>query len=260
MTETHYCLDDSPGFRMMELDEVTSTNDYLKHYHPLQERRMTLITAEYQTAGRGSGSNGWESQRGKNLLFSLLVHPRHIAPERIFLMSEVLALSIRDALNPQFSIKWPNDIYYGDRKVCGMLIENDMQGGRVERCIMGAGINVNQTEFAFDRTRRDGLRRVAEPVSLAQIAGKEVERRFVLERIIGRFNHYYCLTEQGGDEELHAMYLRHLYRKGEKHHFIDKNGTFVGSITDVEPTGHLIITDETGKNRRYGFKEVEYSE
>ena len=296
MTEAHYCLDDSPRFRMVELDEVTSTNDFLKHYRPAEERRLTLVTAEYQTAGRGWGTNRWESERGRNLVFSLLVHPRHIAPERIFLMSEVLALAIRASLegfapgeasseckvqsaklpsnsklrtqnfelaspqakpynselrtqNLELTIKWPNDIYYGDGKICGMLIENDLRGGVVESCIMGVGVNVNQTVFESDAPN---------PVSLAQVVGHEVERRFVLERIIERFQYYYGLTEQGRGDELHAAFLSRLYRKDEQHSFIDRNGPFEGTIVDVEPTGHLVVEDTAGQRRRYGFKEVQF--
>ena len=175
--DKHFCLDDSPWFRMVELGEVTSTNDFLRGYQPVGgERRITMVTAENQTAGRGAGQNHWESQPGKNLLFSLLVHPRHIPVDRMFVLSEVLALAVRDALNYQLSIinyplkiKWPNDIYYGDRKLCGMLIENELRGNQIERCVMGAGINVNQTEFMFDRAQHDGLRRMAEPVSMKQI-------------------------------------------------------------------------------------------
>ena len=83
---------------MVELEEVTSTNDFLKAYRPLDERRITLVTAEYQTTGRGAGQNRWESRRGENLVFSLMVHPRHIPAERIFVLSEVLALAIREAV------------------------------------------------------------------------------------------------------------------------------------------------------------------
>ena len=266
--DRHFCLDDSPEFRMVELGEVTSTNDFLRNYRPVgPERRLTMVTAEYQTAGRGAGSNRWESQPGQNLLFSLLLHPRHIPADRMFALSEVLSLAIHDALcnyfqfsiyNFQFTIKWPNDIYWGDRKICGMLIENELRGDRIERSVMGVGININQTEFAFDRTQQDGLRRMAEPVSLAQIVGEEVERRFVLERVVENFTHYYEWTEQGRLDELHEMYLGQLYRRGEKHAFCDKDGEFEGTIVDVEPAGHLIIVDETGRKRRYGFKEVEY--
>lgn len=262
MTHKHFPLDDGPQFQWLELDEVTSTNDFLHSFRPVGERRITLVTAEHQTAGRGSGQNHWESERGKNLLFSLLVHPRHISPERMFVLSEVLALAICEAvqsftlhpssftLHPSsFTLKWPNDIYYGDRKLCGMLIENDLRGDSIERCVMGVGINVNQITFESDAPN---------PVSLAQILGHEMERRFVLECVMENFSRYYGWTEQGRLDELHQMYLSHLYRKDEKHHFIDENGPFLGTITDVEPSGHLIIVDEMGKNRRYAFKEVEY--
>lgn len=254
----HFCLDDTPEFQMMELDEVTSTNDFLMNYRPFQERHITLVTAEFQTAGRGSGQNHWESQRGKNLLFSLLTHPRHILAERMFVLSEVLALAIQAAMRPSpimggdgggLLIKWPNDIYYGDQKLCGMLIENELRGTVVERCVMGVGVNVNQTEFASDAPN---------PISLAQILGHEIERRFVLERVMEYFTRYYSWTEQGRADELHQMYLGHLYGKDEKRHFIDKEGEFQGTIVDVEPTGHLIIVDEKGKKRRYAFKEVQY--
>ena len=129
MTDTHFCLDDSPQFQMIELDEVTSTNDFLRDYRPVQERRITLVTAEFQTAGRGSGTNHWMSQRGKNLVFSLLTHPRHVEASRMFVLSEALALAIRAAIDSELctgktqvppKIKWPNDIYFGNRKICGI--------------------------------------------------------------------------------------------------------------------------------------------
>ena len=262
MTDTHFCLDDSPQFQMIELDEVTSTNDFLRDYRPVQERRMTLVTAEFQTAGRGSGTNRWVSQRGKNLVFSLLTHPRHIEASRMFVLSEALALAIRAAIDVQGSpkIKWPNDIYYGDKKVCGMLIENDLKGSQVERCIMGVGVNVNQTDFGISTPTDEKPTYRVPPTSLSLIVGHPVERRFVLENIMENFSRYYAWTEQGRGAELHEMYLQHLYRKGEMHRFIDGRGEFRGTITDVESTGHLIIIDEMGQRRCYGFKEVEYSE
>ena len=264
MIEEHFCLDDSPEFRMVELDEVTSTNDFLRNYRPVgPERRMTLVTAEFQTSGRGAGSNHWESRYGENLLFSLLVHPRHIPADRMFVLSEVLALAIfralsdfvewqtangkRQMINDEgaFAIKWPNDIYWEDKKICGMLIENELQGDRIERCVMGVGVNVNQMTFESDAPN---------PVSLAQIVGEQVERRFVLERIMEYFTRYYDKEQ----EEIHEMYLGHLYRKDEQHIYRDKDGEFRGTIVDVEPTGYLNIVDEMGVKCRYAFKEVEY--
>jgi len=250
--DKHFCLDDSPWFQMIELDSVTSTNDFLRGYRPMQPKRITLATAEFQTAGRGAGTNHWESKPGENLIFSLLTHPAHIPASQMFLLSEVIALSVRQALDdftPGFTIKWPNDIYYQDRKVCGMLIENELQGKQVKDCVIGVGVNINQTQFDSDAPN---------PVSLTQILGHEVERRFVLEKIVEYFTRYYEWTEQHRDEELHQMYLSHLYRKGELHKFSDGMGEFRATIVDVEPTGHLILIDETDRKRRYAFKEINY--
>jgi BirA family biotin operon repressor/biotin-[acetyl-CoA-carboxylase] ligase len=153
------------------------------------------------------------------------------------------------------SIKWPNDIYYGNKKICGMLIENDLRGTCVENCVMGVGVNINQTEFEI-ASHLEEFR--GAPTSLALILGDKVERRFVLESIMEHFTRYYEWTEQGRLEELHEMYLSHLYRIHEKHRFRDEKGEFCATITDVEPTGHLVLVDEHGAERRYAFKEVEY--
>ena len=108
MMERHFCLDDSPMFKMLELDSVDSTNNFLRHYRASDGQRMVLVTAEYQTSGRGSGSNVWESQRGKNLLFSFLLHPKWVDAEEMFGLSEVAALAVKEALEEYtegFSVK-----------------------------------------------------------------------------------------------------------------------------------------------------------
>ncbi len=250
--DAHFCMDDSPRFRWIELDEITSTNQFLKQYQSSPEMPMTLVTAEYQTSGRGSGNNTWESARSENLLFSILVHPRFVEAQSMFSLSEVVALSVCDALSEYtegIRIKWPNDIYYHDRKMVGMLIENVLEGNHVGRCVMGVGLNVNQMEFHSDAPN---------PVSLAQVLGHQVERRFVLERVMEHFCHYYRLLEQGGSEEIHTRYLSLLYRRGEWHKYRDKEGEFRANLVEVEPSGYLVLEDEKGVLHRYEFKEVKY--
>jgi len=250
--DRHFCLDDSPRFRMMELESVDSTNNFLKNFSGTGDRRMMLVTAEHQTAGRGSGTNTWESEKGKNLLFSLQVFPIAIPANRMFVISEITALAVRDALNEfedGFLIKWPNDVYHADRKVVGMLIENDLQGRMVSRSIMGVGINVNQTNFLSDAPN---------PASLAQIVGHEVERRFVLEKFMEHYTYYYNKVGQGLLDEIHELYLQHLYRMGEWCQYEDKYGEFQARIVNVEPTGYLILEMSDGQQRRYEFKEVKY--
>ena len=235
----------------IKLDEVDSTNNYLRHLDTLDDR-MTLVTAEFQTAGRGADQNHWESAKGENLLLSLRVMPSSLPARRMFALSEATALAVRDTLGKAFSIKWPNDIYFGDSKVAGILIENDLQGALVLRSIIGIGINVNQRCFLSDAPN---------PRSLTDIVGHDLERRFVLEQFMECFTHYFNQIE-GGKEDvldaLHESYKSSLYRFGEEHRYSDKDGSFRATLVDVEPTGHLILRDTEGNRRKYEFKEVNY--
>ena len=124
-----------------------------------------VVVAEYQTAGKGCGSNSWESERGKNLLFSAFIHPKDFQAKNQFIITQLVSVSLCRAVerfvNRPVEIKWPNDIYVGDKKICGVLIENRLQGHMVKDTIIGVGLNVNQTEFKSDpenalpNTRRD---------------------------------------------------------------------------------------------------------
>lgn len=253
--EMHFSQNNSPSYRLIELDEVDSTNSYLRRLDVQSDQRPVLVTAEFQSAGRGADTNRWESERGKNLLFSLRLMPKSLPARRMFAISEVAALAVRDALNasaPGFCIKWPNDIYYGDSKVAGILIENDLQGPLVQRSTIGIGINVNQRRFLSDAPN---------PRSLADIVGHDVERRFVLERFMERVMLYIKALDEGKDDALDALhehYKEGLYRMGEEHKFIDDMGMFCATIVDVEQSGHLILQDTEGNRRRYEFKQLKY--
>ena len=269
---------------MLELDEVGSTNNFLRHLATPGDERMTLVTAEYQTAGRGADTNRWESARGESMLLSLRGMPCALPGGRMGALSEAAALAVRESLEgllkeqgargkehentdslsrvggkgqgaggrrSAFTVKWPNDIYYGDSKVAGILIENDLQGAWVKRSTIGIGINVNQRRFVSDAPN---------PRSLADILGHEVERRFVLERFMESMTRY--LRQIDGQPEvldaLHESYKQRLYRRGEEHAYSDKDGTFRATLTDVEPSGHLVLRDTKGGLRRYAFKEVKF--
>ena len=243
-------MDDSPIFRWVALGPVGSTNDYLRDFRPQRGVPLTLVTAEMQTAGRGAGTNHWESAEGRNLLFSLRWCPVDFPAREVFAISEVLALSLCDALDDiheGFRIKWPNDIYFGHKKVAGTLIENDLQGKNVAVSILGTGINVNQTEFLSDAPN---------PISLAQIVGQELETRVVLQNVMFHFARYRRLLQEEGREALHTLYLERIYLWQEEHTYEDVNGTFQARITDIELDGHLVLTDVDGNVRRYEFKEV----
>ena len=151
-------------WKIIHIDETDSTNHWLKSHQLIANSpEPTAIWADYQTAGRGCGTNTWESERGKNLLFSMLIHPENLPANKQFQISMAISLAIVDALGQlvgDLSIKWPNDIYWRNGKIGGILIENTLKGNLIKESIIGVGLNVNQREFHSDAPN---------PVSLWQI-------------------------------------------------------------------------------------------
>ena len=166
---------------IITLDATTSTNDYLLSLNT--ERDLCVVT-DYQSAGKGMGTNVWESERGKNLLFSLLVHPLWLGIQKQYLMSMVQAVSLWEALsdyveNPTLlTIKWPNDIYYKDCKLSGTRIDLNLQGMKIQDMVIGTGVNVNQLHFTGTAPN---------PVSLSQISGSTYSLSQILSSIIDAF-------------------------------------------------------------------------
>lgn len=266
-------LDNSPFFQMIELGTTGSTNDFLRDYRPPRQPEMTLVSADYQTAGRGQTGNSWEAAPGQNLLFSILVHPTFLHADSVFAISEAMALAIREALegqltgapptagtaaaSPAVSVKWPNDIYVGGSKIAGILIENEFCGTHLARSIIGCGINVNQSAFAFPALPATPT--PAPPTSLALLTGSTHERSLVLDAVVTAFRRRYALLQGGRKGELHAEYHRHLYRREGMHPFVDAQGPFRASISHVEPSGHIVLSDEDHRLRRYMFKQVAFA-
>ncbi|HCN52791.1 MAG TPA: biotin--[acetyl-CoA-carboxylase] ligase [Prevotella sp.] len=238
--------------KIIYIDEIDSTNLYLKSCPSDCSEDMTVAVANYQSAGKGQGTNTWESEAGKNLLFSILVHPVWVPVARQFLLSMAHALSLKDALNDYsdgFAVKWPNDIYWEDQKISGTLIETTLGQGHIKDCIFGTGVDVNQQVF---------LSGAPNPVSLCQIVGHEVDRQELLEKILGNMDRYMHLLENGDYIDIAGMYHDSLYRKHGFYLYRDAEGLFEGAIVEVEDDGHLILRDRAGVMRSYAFKEVEF--
>lgn len=233
------------NLRRIDLPEVDSTNNYLR-LHRADD--CLLVTADRQTAGRGSGHNHWESAAGQNLVLSLLLHPRHVEAARQFVITEAMSLAVCEAMPVASTIKWPNDIYVGDRKLAGMLIENTLRGMAIEDCIVGLGLNVNQRQFLSDAPN---------PTSLAIATGRTYDREPLLASILHSLDAYMELTASD-PQRLHRLYLARLYRKGREALYADAGGPFRATLTDVEPTGRLVLTDDAGRRRTYDFKQVQY--
>ena len=238
-------------YQIIHIDETDSTNRWLKENGG--EAAMVVV-AEYQTAGKGCGTNSWESERGKNLTFSVLIHPTEIPASRQFLISEIVSVALCETLEPYLKplesreplrIKWPNDIYYGDRKLCGILIENRLQGSTFKDSIIGIGINVNQEVFLSDAPN---------PVSLRQILGREINRETLLNEFLQRFKETFLCEA----ETVSTKYRSLLYRKDGFYEYEDAKGRFQAKVLNVLNDGHLVLLDTEGTARIYAFKEVSY--
>lgn len=240
--------------RYIRLEVTDSTNDYAKQM-PIDitaTEEMTIITAQYQESGRGQGTNHWESEAGKNLLFSVSLFPKAVAARQQYILSMAGALAVKAALDEYTShitLKWPNDVYWRDRKISGTLIETSLSGQTIRRCIYGVGININQETFVSDAPN---------PVSLRQIVGHDTPPDEVLEKVLHHFEHYYQLVSEGHDDQIITQYKQALYRKEGLWPYHDAHELFMARIKDVMPTGQLILTDADGHNRTYAFKEVSF--
>lgn len=237
---------------IIHLEQTDSTNRYLHDMNITGSDVMTVAVAGYQTAGKGQGTNTWESEEGKNLLVSIMLCHLPVEPVRQFLLSEAGALAVGKALSSYTSgitLKWPNDIYWNDCKISGTLIETAVGGQEIRRCIFGIGVNVNQQVFRSDAPN---------PVSLCQIVGHELPVENVLQRVLGGMEQEMAYIAAGEYEKVSKRYHDMLYRREGLHQYRDKDGVFEAAIREVEDSGHLVLADKCGRIRRYAFKEVEF--
>ena len=232
------------------LDTVGSTNDVARgaEYHD-----GDIVWADFQTAGRGQRGHSWESRAGENLTFSVVLEPHFLPVAEQFMLLEAVTLSLYDffaELGVDTKIKWTNDIYVGDKKAVGILIEHSYSGGKLSRTIVGIGINVNQREFSAD---------IPNPVSLALLTDRNYDREGLLKQFEKCLSCRYSQLRNGEWGELQTDYHSVLYRRDEKHTYALADGTrFEGIIRGVKSTGDLIVEWEDGKQRSYLFKEIEF--
>ncbi len=235
------------------IPEMASTNEEMKRLLKLDQLdEGTIIITDHQVAGRGQAGNSWESEKGMNLTFSLLLRPIFLEPYKQFYISKLISLAIIDSIknivkNP--AIKWPNDIYVGNKKLAGILIENSIMGAHLDFSIIGIGFNINQEVFTSDAPN---------PISLKLATGQtfslEDFREQLLENISLRYEQLMREDELTMDEE----YFQLLYRKEGLHEYKDENGIFKASIESINEMGLMTLKDESGHLREYAFKEVEF--
>ncbi len=234
-------------------EETDSTNTQLQNDRPNLEN-LTVYAAYFQTAGRGQRGNRWESKRGENLTFSILFKPENIAAKDQFVISKAVALGIVDYLAQRgvdCRIKWPNDIYYNDLKICGILIENGISCDKLAYSIAGIGININQERFDSNAPN---------PTSLKLITGKKYDIQQELPNIVSLIAGRYNLAITGKRQELENDYMALLYRKGEFRNYIDctTGDSFEARIIGLDDQARLKVETRNGKIRVFAFKEIGY--
>ncbi len=240
--------------KMVFVSETDSTNSYIKQVAADSQGETLVVWTDFQTAGRGCGTNSWESEPGKNLTFSILVRPQHIAPRDQFILSMAHAVALKRTLSQYIDdvrVKWPNDIYWRDRKLCGTLIETTLEAQHIKTCIIGTGINVNQQVFRSDAPN---------PVSLCQILGHEIDRETILYRVAELTDELVSQAADGGAEVIRDEYRSTLYRRGEIYPYRLPNGEQrMLRLDDVSDDGHLLLSSADSKEHlAFAFKEIQF--
>ena len=255
----------------MYIDETHSTSSLLRETYDDSLPHLFTIRTDFQTAGRGQAGNSWESEKGKNLLFSTLLRYAHVHAADQWRLSMLVAVAVREAialhLSPLASrlspitIKWPNDIYYQDKKLVGILIENTLSGGQIAYTIAGVGLNVNQTKW---------LSNAPNPVSMKQITGEEYDVEDLLKTFLDSLQRW----ETASTEQLKEEYIRHLYRSAGWHPYMERevsvaptniqlaslavDGVFLAQWVDITPQGEWVLRLQTGEEKRYHFKQIRF--
>ncbi len=238
---------------ILRLPQTKSTNSYAVSL--LSQQRPPegyVVITDNQTQGKGLETNSWESEVGKNLTFSIILYP-DFAAEQQFTLNKAISLGIYDFLQNKIgkvkvSVKWPNDIYLDDKKVCGILIQNSLIGNRFDYTIVGIGLNVNQSIFLSDAPN---------PVSMKMITGIDYNIEELLEKLLKaillRYSQVKTLPKKIGQD-----YQNALYRFMEWHYFEVKKNRIFGRIRGTNEYGQLLIETENKPVLICDLKEIKF--
>ncbi len=238
--------------KIVKLDSTESTNRYCEALDLAEVEDFTCYWALEQTAGIGQRGNHWEAEPGKNLTFSLVLHPTFLPADRQFKLTEALSLALVDFFSPftfhlSPSVKWPNDIYVGKRKICGTLVSTRLQGSQIAAAVCGIGLNVNQTDFPDW---------VPNPTSLALLTGKEYELEPLLKNLLACIEKRYNDLRAGQD--LEQEYLALLLNINVPARYIYNEEEITATLMGVDPHGHLLLTASDGRRLSCGMKEISF--
>ena len=231
------------------IKETQSTNTLL--WEMLRKEQLPegfVVYADFQSAGKGQTGNSWEAESGKNLLFSMVLYPQRIPSDELFLISQIVSLAIKKVLEKytnDIEVKWPNDIYWKNKKLAGILIENSFQGNKL-KTVIGIGLNVNQKIFLSDAPN---------PVSLGQITGHTLNRSQVMKSICENILEFY---QESNTDYIRSAYTDILYRRNGFHPYKTETENFIAKIVAVHPDGKLELETEQGERKGFYFKEVQF--
>lgn len=242
------------GSKLIELDETDSTNSYaarlIYDQSPLEG---TVIVAGFQSAGKGQRGAGWESEKNQNLLISCIIYPAFLGVTEHFLLNQVFSLGVLEFMQKKtsapISIKWPNDILIGDRKIAGLLIENSIRNNKFTSSVAGIGININQTNFG-----------TYSPVatSLHLIENKKFIVKECLIQLIAQVDKWYAILKSGNHKKITESYEKVLYKAGTPANFESNGENFTAIIKGVNASGQLVLTKSTGSEIVFNNKEIKF--
>jgi BirA family biotin operon repressor/biotin-[acetyl-CoA-carboxylase] ligase len=238
------------------LETVDSTNDYVLRMMNGAEKPAegTLVAARHQFQGRGLGSNIWISEAGKNLTFSFILRPSFLEPERQFMLNKVVALALADftatvVTEAKIRIKWPNDLYIDHYKTAGILINFLVEGSRIEGCVVGIGLNVNQVSFPLS---------LPNPASLATLTKKEYDIETCLDQLCRFIEMRYDQLKSGNSVLIDRDYHSLLYQYGVFRPYLYRGSRLQARITGVDEFGRLQLVTSSGLELVCDIKELIY--
>jgi BirA family biotin operon repressor/biotin-[acetyl-CoA-carboxylase] ligase len=238
------------GSKVIQLSSVDSTNNYAAMLLSNDNAvHGTVILADEQTAGRGQRGAYWQSESGSNLLMSIILKHDNLSVDRQFLLTQLASLAVVDLLGKiglLAHIKWPNDIYVGDRKICGMLIENNLSGTVIRSSVIGIGLNVNQSYFDLTTA-----------TSIKLEKGRSFPIQEILFSFIGSFNLFYDQLISSRIQEIENLYKIKLLGFEQKRMFKDETGEFLGIIRGVDSNGKLRM-EVNGVEQIYDLKQLRF--
>jgi len=242
--------------KIITLDTVGSTNDYMldKIKVGVISEEGTVIIANEQSAGKGLENNEWESEAGKNLTISILLKPGFLKADQQFQLTKIISLAVYDFIrsylpNEQIKIKWPNDIYVGNKKIAGILINNTIKGKEIMFTVVGIGININQRTFSSGAPN---------PVSIWHYLNCDLKLKFCLKNVLSHIENRYQQLNNNETYQFHSDYKKALYRLNDYNLFKYNNSMISARITGVNEYGQIQLMQKNDMEIICDLKEIEF--